>query len=319
VGAVVKQFDHTLNGEFRAEAVTILGKVAAKRGDYSEARRQFEKALVTHPGYEDAKLQLRHLELRQPALGAQRNNPPVGSQMPTRQELEQILTQLNRKKRLWVASVFIIIAVSLCTELYGRQQSGQSVNQVASAASTSSGNLNVPTRSFNVEDMKATSLRFYESGNEALPEAQRRYASRFARGRSRFINWELKLEYPSPMHRFDFSITQVWHHSDGSVLSQNTDKRYLEAGGNYSEHLGRYGEEIPSNWQVGTYGLDLFIEGKKVAAGYFEIYEDMPKLNERGFDPNRTRHVPNYEIEKNDRKSSKKPSGANINRPQIEQ
>jgi hypothetical protein len=63
---------------------------------------------------------------------------------------------------------------------------------------------------------QVTGLQFYESGYDGLPRDQRVYAERFASETSRYINWELNLEYPAPGLRVDFQITAVYYFSNSA-------------------------------------------------------------------------------------------------------
>ncbi len=66
VAHVERASGHALDRHLRAESLTILGKVAAKRGDHAGARGYFEKVLREYAdasnGCADARLQLRLLQ-----------------------------------------------------------------------------------------------------------------------------------------------------------------------------------------------------------------------------------------------------------------
>lgn len=71
---VTCSFGKNLPGHFHSEALTILGKIAAARGDYAQASRQFGEVIKAYPAYEDAKLQLRRLQERQPDFEGTNNS-----------------------------------------------------------------------------------------------------------------------------------------------------------------------------------------------------------------------------------------------------
>jgi hypothetical protein len=58
VAVVVTSFASQLNDDLRAEADTIRGKVAARRGDVSGARKIWEGVVARYPQHADARLQL---------------------------------------------------------------------------------------------------------------------------------------------------------------------------------------------------------------------------------------------------------------------
>jgi tetratricopeptide (TPR) repeat protein len=60
--SVITSYQHMLDKDLRAEAQTVLGKVAARRGDMPKAREHFEAALRNHPDFTDARLQIRILD-----------------------------------------------------------------------------------------------------------------------------------------------------------------------------------------------------------------------------------------------------------------
>jgi hypothetical protein len=131
-----------------------------------------------------------------------------------------------------------------------------------------------------IPSLRATvnSLQFFESGNEVPPYGQRAYEHRFAKSKTRLINWELLLDWeatPSTQKPVtDFTIKSIWYRPDGSVLTRQPKEAHRDPDWTQSYHLLGYGWETPGNWEPGSYRVDLYIEGNKVASGSFEIYED---------------------------------------------
>ncbi len=131
-----------------------------------------------------------------------------------------------------------------------------------------------------IPSLRATvnSLQFFESSKEVPPYGQRAYEHRFAKSKARLINWELLLDWePTPSTQkpvTDFTIKSIWYRPDGSVLTRQPKEAHRDADWTQSYHLLGYGWESPGNWEPGSYRVDLYIEGKKVASGSFEIYED---------------------------------------------
>jgi hypothetical protein len=122
---------------------------------------------------------------------------------------------------------------------------------------------------------RVTSLRFFESGYDMLPREERVYAQRFASGTTRCINWELNLEYPAPGRRIDFQITAINLRDNGTPLweeiRRQTMDAHVEATWTRSYHWWGYGWPDPGNWESGSYRVDLYVEGKKIASAPFEI------------------------------------------------
>jgi len=133
---------------------------------------------------------------------------------------------------------------------------------------------------------RITALRFFEgSPCDEPPLKQRAYRQRFAKVITRDIFTELTLEYPKPEQRLDFTIQAVYQRKapEGEVVSRPEKKTYLPADSQRSVHSfrSRAGELVlcapggggGSDWPVGPYTVDVFINGEKVASGSFEIYE----------------------------------------------
>lgn len=85
-----------------------------------------------------------------------------------------------------------------------------------------------PTDSISSLNAKITSLRFFESGYEDIPRKQQVYKKRFEKSKTRYVNWEMKLEYPAPRRRVDFSIDAVWSRADGSVFTRQTFDAFVD-------------------------------------------------------------------------------------------
>jgi hypothetical protein len=130
-----------------------------------------------------------------------------------------------------------------------------------------------PSPAFNPQ---VTALRFFESGNDGLPRDQRVYAERFASETSRYINWELNLEYPAPGRRVDFQITAIYYFSNSAgsweEFFRQTFDTYVEGDWTSSWHGWSYGYDDPGNWTIGSYRVDTLFAGQVIASEQFEIY-----------------------------------------------
>jgi hypothetical protein len=115
-------------------------------------------------------------------------------------------------------------------------------------------------------------LRFYEGGEERVPVEERVYGHRFTRATTRFIWWELCLDYPPPGRRIDFDIWAVYY-TDGSLFGENLQHTYLPADWTASCHQWAKGWNEPGKWSVDFYRVDVYIDEQKVATESFEIYD----------------------------------------------
>lgn len=116
------------------------------------------------------------------------------------------------------------------------------------------------------------SVRFYEGGYNAPPTEERVYGTRFNRATTRYVWWELSLIHPAPGKRRDFRIRHIWRRGDGSVLANQEMGTFILDSWTNSEHCHSWGSPNVSNWQPGRYSLELYIAGKMIAQGSFQIY-----------------------------------------------
>lgn len=117
-----------------------------------------------------------------------------------------------------------------------------------------------------------TSVKFFESGIDAVPEAQRVYTTRFPRSTTRLVWWETNLAYPDPGRRIDFSIESFCFGPDGSLLNRQTQNYFIQSPWTSSSHFMGFGGREPGTWAPGVYRVELHVAGQKVAEGSFEAY-----------------------------------------------
>jgi len=128
------------------------------------------------------------------------------------------------------------------------------------------------TRPVDIPSLNANvvSLRFYVAGT-ALTTESREYKSRFAKSETRRIGYELILRHSAPGHRIEYSIESVWHH-DGAILHTHKFDLGIEPDWIQSTPVLALGWDEPGNWPIGSYLVELFIEGRKIASASFEVY-----------------------------------------------
>lgn len=121
---------------------------------------------------------------------------------------------------------------------------------------------------------KVTGVKFFETPYDTVPKDQRIYTRNFMTNRSRFISWEVLLEHPAAGRRVDFPIDAVWYDTNGSIMTRQTRNAYIEAHWTTSWQTLSYGwREFGTNtWKPGTYRVDLFVDGDKIASESFTMY-----------------------------------------------
>lgn len=120
------------------------------------------------------------------------------------------------------------------------------------------------------------SLRFYESGADALGWDQREYKNRFSKEVTRGIYWALDLELPDPGRTINYTVERVVYR-DGAFYNKGKCDLSIDAGFITSQTTiispsCGFGWVVPGKWRAASYLMELFIDGRKVAAGSFEIY-----------------------------------------------
>lgn len=125
-----------------------------------------------------------------------------------------------------------------------------------------------------IPSLQATvdSVRFFESGIDAVPTEQRIYATQFLRSATRFVWWELSLVYPDPGRRIDFSVEAFYFRPDGSLLNRQVQNYFIESSWTSSSHYAGVGGHEPGTWSPGVYRVELHVAGQKVAEASFEVY-----------------------------------------------
>jgi hypothetical protein len=127
---------------------------------------------------------------------------------------------------------------------------------------------------------KVTSMRLFEGGREGVPRHDRVYSRTFARSSTRFVLWELNLEYPKPGIRKNFRIDAVWYRGDGSVYAEQVKDAYVEPDWSSSHHTIGRGWDNPGNWEPGSYRIVLSVDGREVA---WQIFTIVDQYNDRSF------------------------------------
>ena len=119
---------------------------------------------------------------------------------------------------------------------------------------------------------RVTKVRFFEGERSKLAfTSDRRYETRFAKTMTRTVYTEINLDYPRPETNINFPIT-LYFRQDGRTLRIEEVESRIRSDWTSSGHLVGAGNFDPGKWAVGNYEVDVYINAKKAATGYFEIY-----------------------------------------------
>src|SRR5919198_84643 len=116
---------------------------------------------------------------------------------------------------------------------------------------------------------RITKIRFFEGERSKLAfTAERKYETRFAKTMTRTVYTEIDLDYPRPETNVYFPIT-LYFRQNGRTLRIEEVQSRIEPEWTSSGHLVSAGHFEPGKWRVGTYEVDIYINAKKAATGYF--------------------------------------------------
>jgi len=123
-----------------------------------------------------------------------------------------------------------------------------------------------------VPGIKVSALQFFEGPHETtLEKSQRVYRFSFDAASTRSVYWVLDLTYPNPSQRIDFKLDANWYKADGSEMTHQTMNGYVKPEWKNSWHTLGFGWVDAGHWTRGTYRVDLFCQGTRVASGTFQI------------------------------------------------
>jgi len=121
-------------------------------------------------------------------------------------------------------------------------------------------------------DGRVTNVQFFEGERSKRAFiADRKYDTRFAANMTRTVYTEINLDYSRPGTRTYFPIT-LYFRQDGRTLRIEEFESRINPDWTTSSHVIGAGNFEPGKWPVGNYEVDVFINAKKAATGYFEIY-----------------------------------------------
>lgn len=122
-----------------------------------------------------------------------------------------------------------------------------------------------------LDNLNAIQLRFFESGYTACPFGHRNYRTRFERRGTRYIYWELRLNFSPPKRDIYFNIDAIWFRSDGRILAKDARRFHVKPNWTRFRVCRGWGARSGSWWLPGAYRVVLYVEGRELAEGKFEV------------------------------------------------
>ena len=117
-------------------------------------------------------------------------------------------------------------------------------------------------------------ILFFEGAFDDAPAKDDRvYENFFYVADTRTIYWELNMEHEAPDQRVEFVINTLVYGPDGEVFAEYETETYLDPEWATSWHIMGWGWEEAGSYDIGSYEVELSINGEIVAIAWFDIYE----------------------------------------------
>ncbi len=127
------------------------------------------------------------------------------------------------------------------------------------------------------QDFTFKTMRFFEGGFNVPDESQRKYIAQFPKNATRYVWCQIEVEnrlYNVRQH--NHKVIWRYYNADGTLrgetdadfgIKQEWSTAWIPAG---------WGWDEPGSWPVGTYRVEVWMDGKKIAQDSFTIYDDLP-------------------------------------------
>ncbi len=130
------------------------------------------------------------------------------------------------------------------------------------------------------QDFTFKTMRFFEGGYNAPEESQRRFTVQFPKSTTRYVWCQIDVEnrlYNVREH--NHKVVWRYYNPDGSLRGEpGLDFRIKPEW--YTAWLPYgWGWDQPDNWPIGTYRVEIWIDGQKMAQDFFTIYDDRVSTN----------------------------------------
>ncbi len=125
---------------------------------------------------------------------------------------------------------------------------------------------------FELLEVTNSNVRFFEGDDYNVPFEERIYKNVFP-STSRYIYFELALDYPETFVDMDYPFTAVYYTPNGE--EQIFSYFFIDWGWTSSYHSAGYGYVNIGYWHPGTYTVKIFDGGHELASGNFTISSDL--------------------------------------------
>ncbi len=119
-------------------------------------------------------------------------------------------------------------------------------------------------------DATISKMQFYEGATGSLPKEQRQYRSTFPAS-SRYVCWEMTLNFPMPLSRLPFTVQEVWYRPDGAEMTDHNFGGYIEPTWTFSWQTNCWGTPKGGTYTPGKYHIAMYVDKRKVQDAYFDV------------------------------------------------
>jgi Serine/threonine protein kinase len=184
----------------------------------------------------------------------------------------------EKPKKIWlvalssVSAIILIVIVSLIYQDDNNISNTNNSNFVATPLLPLFTASPTPTPNYDIPDLRATvkELKLFESGSGTLPQDQRIYKTTFYKSSTRYVNYELKLEFPYPESTKYFTLEIIWYKGN-NLLSSRKDSFAIEKTWTNTILTGGYGNVLYGSLGAGGYKVEIKYDGKVIASQKFDI------------------------------------------------
>ena len=120
---------------------------------------------------------------------------------------------------------------------------------------------------------KVTRVRFFSSAKDLSPVERRKFHDTFSKSATRYISFQIELQFPRRQSAASFTVTAVWQGPAGFQVTQDS-KWKISAGWSDAWHANAWGYDEPGRWVPGNYTVDFLVGKEKIATGKFQVVDN---------------------------------------------
>ena len=131
-----------------------------------------------------------------------------------------------------------------------------------------------PLSVYSQPDLEFISLKLFETGYNTVPRSERYYTTYFSKDDARYIGYEIYLKNNLYNIRDNnFNIKAKYYYPDGSLMGAPEMNKTMPYDWESGYFWHSWGWDDPGNWKVGTYTIEIYIDGRYITQQQFTIYD----------------------------------------------